>query len=66
MMIKFLARGTGSAAAAADYLTRERSPEPDPEKNPEEVTVLAVSATCGTFPLSRYNVHRLGDFSRPN
>ena len=23
MMIKFLARGTGSAAAAADYLTRE-------------------------------------------
>ena len=50
MMIKFLARGTGSAAAAADYLTREQnlSPEqkqdqdqdPDPEKNPEEVKVL--------------------------
>ena len=40
MMIKFLARGTGSAAAAADYLTREGSPEQDPEKNPEEVTVL--------------------------
>ena len=42
MMIKFLARGTGSAAAAADYLTRERSPEhdSDPQKNPEEVKVL--------------------------
>ena len=49
MMIKFLARGTGSAAAA-DYLTREQnlSPEqkqdqdqdPEPEKNPEEVKVL--------------------------
>ena len=48
MMIKFLARGTG--AAAADYLTREQnlSPEqkqdqdqdPEPEKNPEEVKVL--------------------------
>ena len=44
MMIKFLARGTGSAAAA-DYLTREQnlSPEqkqdqdqdPEPEKNPQ-------------------------------
>ena len=50
MMIKFLARGTGSAAAAADYLTREQnlSPEQDqdqdqdrnPEKHPEEVKVL--------------------------
>ena len=50
MMIKFLARGTGSAAAAADYLTRERNLAPeqdqdqdqdrDPEKNPEEVKVL--------------------------
>ena len=40
MMIKFLARGTGAAAAAADYLTREGSPEQDREKNPEEVTVL--------------------------
>ena len=50
MMIKFLARGTGSAAAAADYLSREQnlSPEqkqdqdqdPEPEKNPEEVKVL--------------------------
>ena len=40
MMIKFLARGTGSAVAAADYLTREESPEQDREKNPEEVTVL--------------------------
>ena len=28
MMIKFLARGTGSAAAAADYLTREQLPRP--------------------------------------
>ena len=47
MMIKFLARGTGSAAAAADYLTREQNLAPeqdqdqdqdrDPEKNPEEV-----------------------------
>ena len=40
MMIKFLARGTGSAAVAADYLTREGSAEQDPEKNPKEVTVL--------------------------
>ena len=50
MMIKFLARGTGSAAAAADYLTREQNRAPDqdqdqdqdrdPEKNPEEVKVL--------------------------
>ena len=39
-MIKFFARGTGSAAAAVDYLTREGSAEQDPEKNPEEVTVL--------------------------
>ena len=48
MMIKFLARGTGSAAA--DYLTREQNLSPeqdqdqdqdrDPEKNPEEVKVL--------------------------
>ena len=28
MMIKFLARGTGSAAAAADYLTREQNLSP--------------------------------------
>ena len=48
MMIKFLARGTGSAVAAADYLTREQNLAPeqdqdqdrDPEKNPEEVKVL--------------------------
>ena len=48
MMIKFLARGTGSAAAAADYLTREPLPaheqdqdqEREQEKNPEEVKVL--------------------------
>ena len=50
MMIKFLARGTGSAAAAADYLTREQNLSPeqdqdqdqdrDPEKHPEEVKVL--------------------------
>ena len=50
MMIKFLARGTGSAATAADYLTREQNLAPeqeqdqdqdrDPEKNPEEVKVL--------------------------
>ena len=50
MIIKFLARGTGSAAAAADYLTREQNlaPEQDQdqdqdreqEKNPEEVKVL--------------------------
>ena len=47
MMIKFLARGTGSAAAAADYLTREQnlSPEqkqdqdqdPEPEKKPSGI-----------------------------
>ena len=53
MMIKFLARGTGSAAAAADYLTREQNlaPEQDQdqdqdreqEKNPEEVKVLRAS-----------------------
>ena len=52
MMIKFLARGTGSAAAAADYLTREQNlaseqqqdqdqdRDQDLEKNPEEVKVL--------------------------
>ena len=46
MMIKFLAHGTGSAAKAADYLTRERFPaqdqeqDQDQEKNPEEVKVL--------------------------
>ena len=46
MMIKFLVRGTGSAAAAADYLTREPLPahehdqDPEPEKNPEKVEVL--------------------------
>ena len=46
MMIKFLARGTGSAASAADYLTREQLPahgqdqDQDQEKNPEEVKVL--------------------------
>ena len=33
MMIKFLARGTGSAAAAADYLTREGSPEAEQKRN---------------------------------
>ena len=50
MMIKFLARGKGSAAAAADYLTREQKLAPEQEqdqdqdreqeKNPEEVKVL--------------------------
>ena len=48
MMIKFLARGTGSTAAAADYLTREPLPaheqdqdqEREQEKNSEEVKVL--------------------------
>ena len=48
MMIKFLARGTGSARAAADYLTREQNLAPeqdqdqdrDPEKNPKEIKVL--------------------------
>ena len=45
MMIKFLARGTGAAAAAADYLTREGSAEQDPEKNPEGVTVLRGNPT---------------------
>ena len=46
MMIKFLAHGTGSAAKAADYLTRERFPaqdqeqDQDQEKNLEEVKVL--------------------------
>ena len=44
MMIKFLARGTGSAAAAADYLTREGSPEQDPEKNRKK------SPYCGAIP----------------
>ena len=49
MMIKFLARGTGSPVAAADYLPREQLPaheqdrDPDPEKNPEEVKVLRVA-----------------------
>ena len=46
MMIKFLAHGTGPAAKAADYLTRERFPaqdqeqDQDQEKHPEEVKVL--------------------------
>ena len=40
MMIKFLAQGTGSAAKAAKYLTRELGPiaqDQDPDQNPEEV-----------------------------
>ena len=38
MMIKFLARGTGSAGAAADYLTRERFPgqEQDQEQDQDQ------------------------------
>ena len=42
MMIKFLTHGTGSAAKAADYLTRERfsAQDQEQEKNPEEVKVL--------------------------
>ena len=36
---KFLAHGTGPAAAA-EYLTRERFPAQDQEKNPEEVKIL--------------------------
>lgn len=43
MMIKFLAQGTGSAAKAAKYLTRELGPiaqDQDPDQNPEEVKVL--------------------------
>ena len=45
MMVKFLAHGTGSAAAAAKYLTRETSPpaedqEENREKDREEVKVL--------------------------
>ncbi len=36
---KFLAHGTGSAAAA-EYLTRERFPAQDQEKSPEEVKIL--------------------------
>ena len=42
MMIKFLARGTGSAAAAVDYLTRQGSAEQDPEKNPATVFKMRV------------------------
>ena len=51
MMIKFLARGTGSAATATDYLTREQLPahehdqDQDPAKNPEEVKVLRAIRT---------------------
>ena len=33
MMIKFLARGTGSAAAAADYLTREQNLAPEQDQD---------------------------------
>ena len=40
MMIKFLARGTGSAAAAANYLTREQNLAPEQDQDPEEVKVL--------------------------
>ena len=71
MMIKFLARGTGSAAAAADYLTREQNLSPeqdqdqdqdrDPEKNPEEVKVLRGNphqvADCGRRASVRAQVH---------
>ena len=41
MMIKFLAHGTGSAAAAAKYLTRELgTAAQEREENREEVKVL--------------------------
>ena len=46
MMIKFSRSRNGSAAAAANYLTREQLPahdhdqDPEQEKNPEEVKVL--------------------------
>ena len=36
MMIKFLAHGTGSAAKAADYLTRERFPAQDQEQDQDQ------------------------------
>ena len=42
MMVKFLAHGTGSAAAVAAYLLREghHAKDPDPDQAPEEITVL--------------------------
>ena len=42
MMVKFLAHGTGSAAAAAAYLLGEghHEKDPDPDQAPEEITVL--------------------------
>ena len=36
MMIKFLARGTGSAAAAADYLTREQNLTPEQDQDQDQ------------------------------
>ena len=44
-MVKFLAHGTGSAAAAAAYLLREghHEKEPDPDQAPEEITGGATS-----------------------
>ncbi len=43
-MIKFLAHGTGSAAKAADYLTRERFPRLLPVSKSED--------TCEGCPLA--------------
>ena len=40
MMVKFLAHGTGSAAAATAYLLREGHHEKEPDQAPEEITVL--------------------------
>ena len=36
MMIKFLARGTGSAAAAADYLSREQNLAPEQDQDQDQ------------------------------
>ena len=51
MMIKFLARGTGSAAAAADYLTREQNlaPEQDQDQDQDRRTTSRSPKYCAGF-----------------
>ena len=51
MMIKFLARGTGSAAAAADYLTREQLPAhgQDQDQDQDQEKTRKKSKCCGAI-----------------
>ena len=47
MMIKFLARGTGSAAAA-DYLTREQKLAPEQEQDQDQDVLYTRGLLCGS------------------